>query len=99
MERLEKAKRLRGGLAALTAAIVGVIANVSLWFALHVLFVRVSTAHAGSARILLPDLSSFDWRAGLLASIAALLIFRVRLSVFYVLPGAALGGFVLGGIA
>lgn len=42
MERLEHAKRLKGGLAALTVAIVGVVANLSLWFFIHVMFRKVS---------------------------------------------------------
>ena len=48
MERLEHAQRLKGGLAAVTAAVVGVIANLSVWFALHVLFSRVVDQDLGS---------------------------------------------------
>jgi chromate transporter len=38
IDRLTHMPRLSGALAAITAAVVGVIANLSLWFALHVLF-------------------------------------------------------------
>lgn len=75
MERLERAERLQGALAAITAAVVGVIANLALWFALHVLFRRV--AESG-----LPDLASIDWRAGLIAAQAALLLFGLKRGIF-----------------
>ena len=96
IERLEHARRLKGGLAAVTAAIVGVIANLSIWFALHVLFARSLTHPLGPWRLLLPEPASFDWRAGLLAALAAGLIFRLRWPVIRVLIAAACGGLVLG---
>lgn len=95
IERLENARRIRGGLAALTAAVVGVIANLSLWFLIHVLFSRVGDARIGPLRLYLPDWGSFDWRAGLLAALSAILIFRLKLNVIKVLAIAALGGLLL----
>ena len=95
MERMAQAQRLKGALAAITAAVVGVIANLSLWFALHVLFKRGAMIAAGPLRLALPDPASFDWRAGLLAGLAALLLFRVRWSVMRVLGASALGGLLL----
>ena len=47
IDRLRHATRLKGGLSALTAAVVGVIANLSVWFALHVLFARVEEHDVG----------------------------------------------------
>jgi chromate transporter len=76
MERLRSNRRLSGALAAITAAVVGVIANLSVWFALHVLFARVGEAAFGPARFLLPDLASFDWRAGFIAVLAGLAVLR-----------------------
>ncbi len=96
MERLEHAKRLKGGLAAITAAVVGVIANLSLWFALHVLFRASEKVTLGAWQIELPQLASFDWRAALLATLAAALIFCARWSIIRVLGAAALGGLMLG---
>lgn len=71
MERLERAERLQGALAAITAAVVGVIANLALWFALHVLFKRVSDAG-------LPDFASLDLQAALIATLAAVLVFGLK---------------------
>lgn len=95
IERLEHARRLSGGLAALTSAVVGVVANLSLWFLLHVLFGRVDEAQVGPLRLYVPDWPTFDWRAALLAALAALLIFRFRLNVIKVLAVAAFGGLIL----
>jgi chromate transporter len=94
IERMENAVKLKGGLAALTAAVVGVIANLTAWFAGHVLFSRFDPDIAD-----LPVLASFDWRAGLLAVIAAVLIFRFKWNVIKVLGVAALGGLALGQFA
>ncbi len=96
MERLEQAKRLKGGLAAVTAAVVGVIANLTVWFALHVLFRAGGPVQLGRLTLTLPDPASFDWRAALIAALAAVLIFRAKWSVIRVLGLAALGGLVLG---
>jgi chromate transporter len=95
IERMEQATKLKGGLAALTAAVVGVIANLTAWFLLHVLFARVGELQAGPLRLFVPEWTSFDWRAGLLAILAALLIFRFKWSVIRVLGAAALGGLLL----
>lgn len=95
IERLEHARALKGGLATLTAAIVGVIANLSLWFALHVLFGRVDTADIGPARLLVPNLATLDWRAALLALLAAVLLLRLGWSVARVLTACAAGGLLI----
>ncbi|WP_423142101.1 chromate efflux transporter [Parablastomonas sp. CN1-191] len=90
--RLQRATALKGGLAGVTAAVVGVIANLSLWFALHLLFARVSVVQAGPLRWQVPDLATFDARAALIAAVAAALIFKVRWGIVPVLGiCAALG--------
>lgn len=96
MERLRRAKRLAGGLAAVTAAVVGVIANLALWFAVHVIFTRSVKLHAGPLAIDMPLAASFDWRAALIGVVAAVLLFRFKLAVWKVLPIAAAAGLALG---
>lgn len=98
IERLQHAVRLKGGLAALTAAVVGVIANLSLWFALHVLFARVGTEILGPVRLSLPDWITFDWRAGALSLLAALILFALKWSVFRMLAILAIAGLALGNL-
>ncbi len=58
--RLTAMPRLSGALAAITAAVVGVIANLSLWFALHVVFRSVETLTFGPMRLALPDAASLN---------------------------------------
>ena len=90
MDRLERVPALQSALAAITASVVGVIANLALWFAIHVLFARPEAELFG-----LPDLTSLDWRAGLIGLGAALLLFRFKRGVIEVLGLAALAGLVL----
>jgi chromate transporter len=95
IERLERAVKLKGGLAALTAAVVGVIANLSAWLVLHVLFVQVDEVSAGPLHLYTPDWNSFDWRAALLAVFLCWLVFGAGWSVIRVVAVAALGGLVV----
>lgn len=99
IERLESSRALKGGLATVTAAVVGVIANLTAWFALHVLFARVGTHAIGPFSLQLPDWTSLDWRATLLAMAAAVLVFRARWNLIAVLAAAALGGLALAQLA
>lgn len=96
IDRMRDAVRLKGALAGVTAAIVGVIANLTVWFALHVLFARVGDGAAGPVRVLKPEWASFDWRAGSLALVAGVLIFRLGWSVPRTLAVCAGGGLLLG---
>ncbi len=96
IERMENAPRLKGGLAAVTASVVGVIANLTLWFTLHVLFRRVGEVEAGPLRLDVPDWTSLDWRAAVLAAIAGILLFRLKWNVMAVLALAGIGGLILG---
>ena len=96
IERLENAKWLKGGLAVLTAAVVGVIANLTAWFALHVLFATVNESQIGPVRLYIPEWSSFSWQAAVLAMLAAVLIFRLGWNVIRVLAAVGLGGLALG---
>ena len=70
--------RLRGALAGITAAVVGVILNLSLWFALHVVFGIVTRETAGPLVLWTPELASFDWRVVVIAGVAALLLLRLH---------------------
>jgi len=95
LDRLENAPRLKGGLAAITAAVVGVIANLTLWFALHVLFARLTPISAGPITLDLPDLASIDWKVLVIALASAVMIFRLRLGIITTLGVCALAGLVL----
>lgn len=92
VEDLRTNRRLTGALAAITAAVVGVILNLSVWFALHVLFSRVQEMHAGPLRWYAIDLLSLDIWAAILAVIAGILAFALHFGlVTTVAVMAALG--------
>jgi chromate transporter len=85
--------RLGAALKGVTAAVVGVIANLALWFALHVIF-RSVRADALLA-LPLPDWASFDWRAGLIAVASGVLLLRLHWPLLGVLGLSALAGLAL----
>lgn len=87
--------RLQGALQAITAAVVGVILNLSVWFALHVLFATVSRAHWGPFTVWLPDLATIEWLALVLFGLSCLLAFRLRWGIIRILLVASLLGAAL----
>jgi chromate transporter len=78
IEQLRSNQRLSGALAAITAAVVGVILNLTLWFALHVLFARVEEVRSGPLRWYAFDPATLDWKAGVLALVAGVLMLRLH---------------------
>ncbi|WP_293441627.1 chromate efflux transporter [Planktotalea sp.] len=78
--------RLSGALSAITAAVVGVIANLSIWFALNVIFADVERATYGWV----PDLFTLNWRALVLSLVAAILLLRLHIGLLKVLAISAL---------
>jgi chromate transporter len=76
LEKISSQPRLSAALRAITATVVGVIANLSVWFALHVLFDRVTPD--GVLAIPLPDWTSFNLLAFLLAAVAAALMLVLK---------------------
>ena len=92
VEKLRDVKWLSAALTAVTAAVVGVIANLAFWFGLHVLFARLDEESAGPLRVLVPDPASFDAAAGAIALAAAVALLVLKLNLLVVLGGAALAG-------
>lgn len=86
IERLRGNRLLSAALSAITAAVVGVILNLAVWFALHVIFARVEPVELASLgptvlAVPLPVWSSLDWQALVIAVIAAVMIFRFHLGI------------------
>jgi chromate transporter len=90
LERINAEPRLRNALAAVTAAVVGVILNLTVWFALHVLFARSEAVWYGPLRLHLPEPASIDAVAAALAIVAALMLFRLHQGIMTTL--AVCGG-------
>ena len=84
--------RLKGALAAITAAVVGVILNLSIWFALHVFFAEVTLERLGPLHLWTPQLTSIDGRVILLAVLSAYLLLRRHWGISWVLVLSSLTG-------
>jgi chromate transporter len=95
VETLRGNKGLTGALGAITAAVVGVILNLSIWFALHTVFRQTSPMRSFGLSFDLPVWSSLDWPALLLAVAAATAIFRLNLGMLTVLAGSCAAGVLL----
>lgn len=95
IEWISNQPRLRGALKAITAAVVGVILNLSIWFALHVLFTDVSRETLGPVTLWRPDLATTEWLAVALFLFICFLTFRLHWGIIGILLVAALLGAVL----
>ena len=85
IEWIASKRRLSAALAAISAAVVGVILNLSIWFALHVLFADVQRHGFGPVAVWWPDLGTLDVWALALAGIAAVLLLVIKRSVLLTL--------------
>ena len=92
VEALRGHKPLAGALAAITAAVVGVIANLALWFALHVLFADMQKRAFLGLELDLPRLASLDIAALALAAAALIATLRFKIGMIPVLIGCAIAG-------
>ena len=92
IERLRENRALASALAAITAAVVGVILNLAIWFALHFWFGQVEEKAIGPLRFDLPDLSTLDPIALGLSVAALIAMFRFRASPFLLLGLSAMAG-------
>ena len=92
VERLHANRKLTGALAAVTAAVVGVIANLALWFGLRVLFAEVRQVELGPVGLDLPALGSLDPLALALAALAAACLFGLKLGLLRTLGVTAAVG-------
>jgi chromate transporter len=95
VEALRSNKALGAALGAITAAVVGVILNLAVWFALHVLFATLVPVHVLGTSVDLPVLASVNLPSLLLSVAAAIAIFRFKFGMIPVLLGSSLAGVIL----
>ncbi len=95
MERIAATPRLAGALSGIKAAVVGVILNLSVWFALNVIFARLVPGPAPFEAAALPDWTSLNPAALALVGLAAGLGFGLRWPLPAILAAAATGGIAL----
>ncbi|WP_051927380.1 chromate efflux transporter [Ruegeria halocynthiae] len=92
LDQLATRPRLSAALHGITAAVVGVILNLSLWFGLNVLFASVPEKSWGPVTIPLPELNSLNPVALILTLIAGVLIFKFKFGMATTLSLVALAG-------
>ena len=95
IERLRDNAVLTAALTAITAAVVGVILNLAVWFGLHVVFDEVRTVTAYGLDLDVPVWSSINLAAAALVLAAVLAVFQFKLGPVTVLTGCALAGMAL----
>jgi chromate transporter len=89
VEHLRGHRGLSSALSAITAAVVGVVLNLAVWFGLHVLFGTVTEQWAGPLRLWVPDPAALDPAALVLAAGAFLALFRFKLGMLPTLAASA----------
>ncbi len=95
IERLRDNKVLTAALTAITAAVVGVILNLAVWFGMHVVFVEVRTITSLGLDLDVPVWSTINLAAAALVLAALVAVFRFKLGPVTVLAGCALAGIAL----
>jgi chromate transporter len=94
VERITSNRRLAAALSGVTAAVVGVVLNLGVWFAIHTLFSDVATRNFGPVSIPVPVLTSFEPVVAVIALLAGIALFRFRVGLLWVLGGGAALGVV-----
>ena len=92
IEWISNQPRLKGALQAITAAVVGVILNLSIWFALHVLFATVNREEYGLITLWKPEFATIEWLALALFLFSSLLAFRLHWGIMRILLVASILG-------
>lgn len=92
IESLRDNRALSAALSAITAAVVGVMLNLAVWFALHVVFAEVNVLHGYGVKLQVPVLASLDPGSFVLAIGALVAMLRYRIGMIPVIvASAALG--------
>ena len=94
IEALRSQRALGAALAAITAAVVGVILNLAVWFSLHALFARVEEQHRYGLRLIVPDVHSLDPVSLILAAAAILAMLRFKTGMLVTLGASAVAGLI-----
>ncbi len=95
VEYLRNNRRLSAALRGITAAVVGVVMNLAVWFALHTLFGELRTVSLGAASLQVPVVETVDWKAAAITLGSAIAMFRFKVGMLPTLAAAALAGVVL----
>ncbi len=94
IEKLRHHRALSSALAAITATVVGVVANLAVWFGLHALFPIQNRYQSYGMDLQIPDIFSLDLPMFALICIASIMLFRYKLNVLTLLGVCALSGII-----
>ena len=95
IEHLRGNRSLSCALSGITAAVVGVILNLAIWFSLHVIFGTVHERFFGPLRLYIPVFSTLDWQALLIAAGAFFALFRLKWEMLVTLAVSLAAGVVI----
>jgi chromate transporter len=95
IEAVRNNKALSAALAAITAAVVGVILNLAIWFGLHTLFAQVDTRHVYGVILQIPVLNTLNVASLLLSTVAMLALFRFKVGMIPTLLGCSVAGILV----
>ena len=95
IERLRGNRALAGALSAITAAVVGVVLNLAIWFAVHTVFREARPVAAGPMGFDMPVLASVDPWAFLLSAAAVVAMFRFKVGMVRTLAATSAAGIAL----
>jgi len=99
IEHLRGNLRLSSALTSITAAVVGVVLNLAVWFGIHTIFERVRELDLLGGLVPVPVWGSVDWFGLLIAAVAFVGLWRYRWNVVLVVLGSAIAGIVSGSVA
>jgi chromate transporter len=94
VEALRSNRALSAALATITAAVVGVVLNLAVWFALHVLFAELVERHWFGMKIEVPVLMSANIPSMILAAAALIAVFRFKVNMIAVLGACSAAGLI-----
>lgn len=98
IEALRGVKWLSSALSAITAAVVGVIVNLTVWFGLHALFAQTYNVNYGWLRFDYPDVGTVSISSLIIAVASGMALLRFKVGMMWTLLGAAIAGLLLASV-
>lgn len=92
IEALRSNRALHAALSAITAAVVGVVLNLSVWFTIHTVFTGVDERYYGWLRLESPRWDTLQWSSAVIATVAMLAMLRFKVGMGWVLLASGLAG-------
>jgi len=89
IEALRESKSLKTAMSCITAAVVGVVLNLAVWFALNTIFGSLRDAYFLGAHLQIPVLDTINVPSLVIAVVALLALFRFKISMIYTIAGCA----------